>query len=337
MKIDLMLEPDLNPDQISELAQLAETYDIRALWVQNYIASRDPFMALVPAALATSRIRLGVVVVSPYEMHPMKIGNALFTLNEYCKGRGAVVIGGGGFWCSRMGLRPERMVRAIRESLEIVKGASPETPLRYDGELYKAYGYHPAWATDLPPQIYAGASREQMLRMGARVADGVMMSDVTRHTIGDAVGTVEAALKDNGRAESGFSISNVLAFHIKEDRETGIREARRELLIRGLLDEWYLRSFMSREDFEIVKSKMPSFFTAYRNRTHEIEDVPESILETLVANLTFSGNLDDLENKRDELDAFRKAGVTELALRLHDDPADAIRIIGERIAGTTGN
>lgn len=337
MKIDLMLEPDLDPDQISALAQQAENYGMRALWVQNYVASRDPFMALVPAALATKKIRLGVVVVSPYEMHPMKIGNALFTLNEYSKGRGAVVIGGGGYWCSRMGLQPERMVRAIRESLEIVKGASPDKPLQYDGELYKAYGYHPNWVTDSPPQVYAGASREQMLRMGAGAADGVMMSDVTRQLIDEAVGTVTDSLEANGRAGSAFRISNVLAFHIKEDRETGIREARRELLIRGLLDEWYLRSFMSEDEFRTVESKMPAFYKAYRNRTHEIEDVPEPILDKLVANLTFTGNLDDIEAKRDELEAFRAAGLTELAFRLHDDPADAVRIIGERISGTLGD
>ncbi len=332
MKIDLMLEPDLNPEQISELAQLAESYGLRALWVQNYVASRDPFMCLVPAALATKKIRLGVVVVSPYEMHPMKIGNALFTLNEFCKGRAAVVVGGGGYWCARMGLRAERMVRAVRESIEIIKGASGEAPLRYQGELYNAYGYHIDWATGTPPRVYAGASREQMLRMGARVADGVMMSDVTRQSIGEAVDTVTGALKDNNRAESGFSISNVLAFHIKEDRQTGIREARRELLIRGLLDEWYLRSFLSEEEFRIVESKMDSFYKAYRNRTHEIEGVPEPILDALVDNLTFSGNLDDLENKLAELEVFKAAGLTELAFRLHDDPADAVRIIGEKIA-----
>jgi alkanesulfonate monooxygenase SsuD/methylene tetrahydromethanopterin reductase-like flavin-dependent oxidoreductase (luciferase family) len=332
MKIDVMLEPDLNPEQISELAQLAESYGLRALWVQNYVASRDPFMALVPAALATKNIQLGVVVVSPYEMHPMKIGNALFTLNEFSQGRAAVVIGGGGYWCARMGVRPERMVRAIRESLEILKGASAETPLRYEGELYKAYGYHPDWATDTAPRVYAGASREQMLRMGARVADGVMMSDVTRQLIGQAVDTVKGSLTDSSRTESGFSISNVLAFHIKEDRQTGIREARRELLIRGLLDEWYLRSFLSEEDFRIVESKMGSFYKAYRNRTHEIEDVPEPILEALVDNLTFSGDLDDLENRRSELEVFETAGLTELAFRLHDDPVTAVRIIGERIA-----
>jgi alkanesulfonate monooxygenase SsuD/methylene tetrahydromethanopterin reductase-like flavin-dependent oxidoreductase (luciferase family) len=332
MKIDIMLEPDLNPEQVSALAQLAESYGLRALWVQNYVASRDPFMCLVPAALATKKILLGVVVVSPYEMHPMKIGNALFTLNEFCTGRAAVVVGGGGYWCGRMGIRAERMVRAIRESIEIIKGASPEAPLRYQGELYNAYGYHPDWATDTPPRVYAGASREQMLRMSARVADGVMMSDVTRQSIGQAVDTVSGALKDNNRPESGFSISNGLAFHIKKDRQTAIREARRELLIRGLLDEWYLRTFLSEADFRIVESKMASFYKAYRNRTHEIEDVPETILDALVDNLTFSGNLDDLEKKLPELEVFKAAGLTELVFRLHDDPADAARIIGERIA-----
>jgi len=40
MKIDIMLEPDQSPEQISELALLAENYGLRALWAQNYVS--DP-------------------------------------------------------------------------------------------------------------------------------------------------------------------------------------------------------------------------------------------------------------------------------------------------------
>ena len=213
---------------------------------------------------------------------------------------------------------------AIRECIEIIKGASSETPLRYQGELYNAYGYHPEWATDTPPQVYAGASREQMLRMGARVADGIMMSDVTRQSIGQAVDTVKGSLNDSNRSDSCFSISNVLAFHIKEDRQTGIREARRELLIRGLLDEWYLRSFLSEEDFRIVESKMDSFYKAYRNRTHEIEDVPERILDALVDNLRDKKELTGLSRKFSIplLEYFDKIKIT---LRIGDK-----RVLRER-------
>jgi alkanesulfonate monooxygenase SsuD/methylene tetrahydromethanopterin reductase-like flavin-dependent oxidoreductase (luciferase family) len=171
-----------------------------------------------------------------------------------------------------------------------------------------------------------------MLRMGARVADGIMMSDVTRPMIGGAVASVREVLRANQRSAPPFRISNALAFHIKEDKETAVREARRELLIRGLLDEWYLSSFMSKQDIAVVKANMPAFFTAYRGKTHRIEGVPEHILETLVANLTFTGKLADLDAKMAELEEFKAAGLTELAFRLHDDPAAAIRIIGERIA-----
>jgi alkanesulfonate monooxygenase SsuD/methylene tetrahydromethanopterin reductase-like flavin-dependent oxidoreductase (luciferase family) len=332
MKIDIMLEPDQRPEQVAELALLAEGYGLRALWAQNYVSSRDPFMCLVPAALATNTIKLGVVVVSPYEMHPMKIGNAVLTLNELCKGRAEVVIGGGGFWCGRMGVQAHRMVRAVREAIEIVKGGSAEEALRYHGELYMAHGYNPDWATDAAPRVYAGASREQMLRMGARVADGIMTSDVIRPLIEGAVATVKAALKEHGRPESGFSINSAIAFHMKEDRETSMREARRELITRAVLDEWYLRSFMSEADVAVVKANMPAFFKAYRARTHVIEGVPNSILDALVDNLTIAGDLDDLDARISELQEYVTTGITELCFRVHDDPAFAIRLIGEKIA-----
>ncbi len=332
MKIDIMLEPDQSPEQVAELALLAEGYGLRALWAQNYVSARDPFMCLVPAALSTMTIKLGVVVVSPYEMHPMKIGNAVLTLNEFCQGRAEVVIGGGGYWCGRMGVQAHRMVRAVREAIEIVKGGSANEAFQNHGQLYNAYGYNSDWASDPAPRVYAGSSREQMLHMGARVADGVMTSDVIRPLIEDAVATIKAALKEHGRPESGFSINSAIAFHMKEDRETSMREARRELITRALLEEWYLRSFMSEADMAIVRDNMQAFYKAYRAKSHIIEGVPDSILATLVDNLTIAGDLDDLDARISELQDYVATGITELCFRVHDDPAFAIRLIGEKIA-----
>jgi len=332
MKIDIMLEPDQSPDQLEELAILAEGYGLRALWAQNYVSARDPFMCLVPAALATTRIQLGVVVVSPYEMHPMKIGNAVLTLNEFCKGRAEVVIGGGGFWCSRMGVTPDRMVRSICEAIEIIRGGFQDRPLQYEGDIYSAYGYHSEWATDDPPRVLAGASRRQMLRMGARVADGIMSSDVIRPLIDEAVATVREALKEQGRPEAGFGINSAIAFHMKEDREVSMREARRELITRAILDEWYLRAFMNEAEVGVVRDNISSFFTAYRAKSHIIDGVPDSILDKLVSNLTIAGGRDDLDARIDELKDYASTGITELCFRVHDDPTFAINLIGEKIA-----
>ena len=77
MDVDLILEPDLNPSQITELGLAAERYGIRAIWTSNYFAHWDPFISLAKLAESTSRIRMGALAVSPFEMHPLKIANSL--------------------------------------------------------------------------------------------------------------------------------------------------------------------------------------------------------------------------------------------------------------------
>ena len=39
---------------------------------------------------------MGPVALSPFELHPLKMANALLTLNEISGGRANLVIGGGG-------------------------------------------------------------------------------------------------------------------------------------------------------------------------------------------------------------------------------------------------
>ncbi|MCK6369993.1 MAG: LLM class flavin-dependent oxidoreductase, partial [Gammaproteobacteria bacterium] len=95
MEIDIILEPDMTPQQLLELAQAAERYGIRCLWMSNYFAHWDAFVSLTPVALATKKIRLGALALSPFEMHPLKIANAVLSLNELSGGRAEVSIGAG--------------------------------------------------------------------------------------------------------------------------------------------------------------------------------------------------------------------------------------------------
>jgi alkanesulfonate monooxygenase SsuD/methylene tetrahydromethanopterin reductase-like flavin-dependent oxidoreductase (luciferase family) len=331
MQIDVLLEPDQTPDQLAGLAQLCERYGIQTLWLQNYMSSRDAFLSLVPAALATRAVRLGICVVSPYEMHPVKMSNALLTLNEYAKGRAALVIGGGGEWLVRLGVKPEKRVRMVREAVEMVKGAAARRPLAYQGELFRVYGYQPQYATDPAPLVYAGANRSQMIRATAPAADGVMYSDMPRGLVRQMTQTVLDSLRAKSRSADGYRISNIWAWHVKNDRETAVREARREVLLRGLLERWYIESFLSPEDCDFVIAHKSAFYKAYRGRSHVIEGVPDRIVDLLLDNFTLTGTVADLERKLPELDVFEEAGVNEICFRLHDDPADAIRLIGEHV------
>jgi hypothetical protein len=89
---------------------------------------------------------------------------------------------------------------------------------------------------------------------------------------------------------------------------------------------------MEDADVAIVRDNISSFFKAYRAKSHIIEDVPDSILDTLVSNLTIAGDLDDLDARISELRDYAATGITELCFRTHDDPAFAIQLIGEKIA-----
>ena len=125
MDIDIILEPDVTPDQIKELGLLAESAGVHRLWAQNYAQGRDAFLSLVPLALASKRIKLGVMVVSPWEMHPLKMANALLTLNEISGGRAQIGVGAGdGGTATAMGIKAERRVTAARECTEIIEQAA---------------------------------------------------------------------------------------------------------------------------------------------------------------------------------------------------------------------
>jgi len=336
MRLDLVLEPD-SPQRFAELGQLAEELGFGAVWTANHIAARDPFMSFTALAEQSETIRMGPIAISPYELHPVKIANSLLTLNEQARGRANIVIGGGGGSVIGMGLKPgrremmPRMVRAVRECVEFLHGAATGKPFSYDGEIFQVQGYNAGWATDGAPNIYVGASKPQMLRMAGRVADGVMMSDVTLPRIAESMRVLDQSLSEHGRDASVFPVSNLYAWHVKADKREALREARAKLFVRGMLERWYISPFLEPEECELVEANFGAFAAAYVNNTDSIMGVPDALVDKLVENLTFTGGLGDVDEFIDQLLQFKAAGLTEFAIRLYDQPEDSIRLIAERV------
>lgn len=331
MRIDVILDPGLSPQRVTELGLLAESYGLDAVWTSNYPSSRDPFINLCPLALASSRIRLGPLVITPYELHPYKIAKALASLNELCHGRANILIGGPTGVNAFMGMDTSRMVGRVRECMEILKGISPDAPLNYRGKIFQTWGYQPRWATDEPPQIYVGANKEQMLRMATGIADKIMLGDTTAGRLASSIQLIRDNLYSHGRSREDIRVSCLVAWHVKADRAASISEARSQLALRGMLDIWYLKSFLTDEECRVVDANRNNFFKAYKQQSDCIENVPDALLDKLVENLTLSGDYDDVDEHIETLQRYRDMGLDEIALKLHQDPDAAIKIIGERI------
>ena len=336
MDIDIILNEFASPQEATELGLLAESYGIRGVWSSNYAWSRDPFLTLSPLAYQSTQIRLGPLAISPYELHPLKMANLLFGLNEMSRGRAMIMVGGGGAVLQAIGMKRERVIRAIRECLEILKAGATGKSVNYAGELYKVHGYKAEWATDTPPLIYVGSNHPQTRRLSARLADGLMTSDFCVPLMKEFIESTRADLKEAGRSPAEFRISNFWAWHIKEDAAASMREARRELILRGYLGEQYFRPFLSDDEMKLMTDNFQAFLDAFINGTDVIEGVPEDLVNKMIDNISFAGGLDAIDKAISTLNEFADIGLTEIALRVHDDPADAIRLIGERVMPKLG-
>ena len=73
------------------------------------------------------------------------------------------------------------------------------------------------------------------------------------------------------------------------------------------------------------------FLNALLRGSDVIENVPPELVKKIIENISFVGGLDQIDSAIETLRQFADAGLTEIALRVHDDPADAIRMIGERL------
>ncbi len=331
MEIDIILNEFASPQEAAELGLMVENYGLRGVWSANYGGSRDSFFTLSLLAERSSKIRLGPMAISSTELHPLKMANLLFSLNELSNGRAMIMVGGGGAVLQSIGKKRERMILSARECLEILKGASPDKMMNYNGELFTVYGYKPEWATDEPPLIYFGSNHPQSRRLSAELADGLITSDFVVPLMKEFIDATHADLAAAGRSPADFRISNFWAWHIKEDAAASMAEARRELMLRGWLGEQYFAPFLDPDEVKLMRDHEQDFLNAFLRSTDVIENVPDALINKMIENISFAGGLDQIDPAIETLKAFADAGLTEIAIRVHDDPADAIKLIGERV------
>jgi hypothetical protein len=85
------------------------------------------------------------------------------------------------------------------------------------------------------------------------------------------------------------------------------------------------------EESKVVAANKTAFLTAFRTRSGDIKGVPPEICAKLVEGLSMAGDLGDLDRHVERMRIFARAGLSENALRLHDNPADSIHIIGREL------
>ncbi len=342
MKVDLIVETNMTPDEIAEFGQLAESRGIHGIWTCDYFAHWDPFVALVPLAKATAAIRMGALAVSPFEMHPLKIANGLLSLNEISNGRAQVAIGPGEGNLDAMGLKtPKKIVAAIREAAEIVRGAAygELSENGYQGEFFEVnYPCAYDWLTAAPPLVYVTAYRHMMMRLAGRIADGCFIGCTPTEIIEPAMDNVRTGMSRRTDGLEDFRITAYWAWHMKADRDAAYRESRKELPWRGRkLDAELVSLFVSEADTRKVTDNFDQFVKAWFDDSDAVPAVPLEVRNKLCEGMTSTGGPNDMEREIERFRKFKAAGLNEIAFRLHQDPHEALDMITEYVLPAVDN
>lgn len=332
MRFNLILEPNMEPNRLAELAALAESHGFAGIWASNMHDGRDPFVNFTLAAQATSKIRLGPVAVSPYELHPLKMGNALLTLNEIANGRAQIGISAGdGGTAFAMGMKTERRLRAVRECVDIINAMGTGELMSYKGELYQVKWYNASWVSKPLPKVYVCAGGPQLLKSSAKYAEGIYLGDHHPEHVAAVREAIDPEIDAHNPNKDDFRLLNFWAWHVKEDEEAALAEARMWLAARVTPWPAYYHEVLPKEEMQLIWDNTDALNKAFYGQTSEIPELPRDLLDKLCRCCTSCAPESEIQREIDKMKQFRAAGLTDICLRVYKNPAHAIELIGKHV------
>ncbi|MCC7447723.1 MAG: LLM class flavin-dependent oxidoreductase, partial [Anaerolineae bacterium] len=126
---------------IAQLCQLAEESGWDGCFVGDAIWCEDPLIGLAAAAMITSRIRLGTMIMPMPLRRPWKVASESLALDRLSDGRLILGLGLGAVWMGWQSFPDEvsdTKVRAemLDESIDILTLLYQRKPFEYDGKHY---------------------------------------------------------------------------------------------------------------------------------------------------------------------------------------------------------
>jgi probable F420-dependent oxidoreductase len=165
-----------------DLAHKADDLGYSTLLLPDHFGQQlAPLPALLAAAAAVPRLRVGTIVLDNDFRHPAVLAKEAATLDLLTDGRFELGIGAG--WLAadyrRSGLPfdpPAVRVARLAEAIQILKACfAAEGPVTFSGQFYKVDELPPFPPRKVP--ILIAGTRRRMLRLAAREADIVGLED----------------------------------------------------------------------------------------------------------------------------------------------------------------
>jgi probable F420-dependent oxidoreductase len=189
-----------------EKARLIESMGYSSFYLPDHFNEQvAPLAGLMSAADATTRLRIGFLVLDNDYRHPVVVAKEAATLDLLSDGRLDLGLGAG--WMKsdydQSGIQydsPGTRIERLDEAVKIIKGIFTENPFSFTGKHYSVkdvQSYPPPVQKPHPPIMLGGGGR-RMLGLAAREADIVHINYnlAEGHVNADVVSTGRASATD---------------------------------------------------------------------------------------------------------------------------------------------
>lgn len=169
------------PRVCMEMAKAAEANGFGSIWFAENPFNRGVLPVVGAVVGATQRIRVGIGVFNPYNRHPTLMAMEIGALDDLAGGRAAFGIGSGiGDRVTRMGLSYEKPLAAVRDAITIMRGMMRGETVTHQGTVFSASNAKLEFEPPRPDMpILMAATGDQALRLCGRIADGLMISNMS--------------------------------------------------------------------------------------------------------------------------------------------------------------
>jgi hypothetical protein len=144
---------------------------------------------------------------------------------------------------------------------------------------------------------------------------------------------IEAGLARRAYPADDFRVGNFWAWHIKKDREQSMYEARRKLFARAevIPPNIGLDHLLAADEAQIVRDNFRNFLMADVTGSGEIKGVPPELVQRLIDAVSSAGDINDIDREIERYKQFEQAGITDLAIRVFDEPFEALKMISQHV------
>jgi len=290
------------PDLLRAVAKAADHGCSGSLWVASHLFQSDPITSSAIAAGATEALKIALMAVSPFAMHPVHIAMAAATLDQYFPGRVQLCLGvGAPLDLQAAGIEAEHPLPALREAIRVIRALLMGESVQFEGERFMVSGRRLSSGKRHVPIVLA-ASRPKMLELAGAEADGVLISAATSPAF--VCWTLNRVAE--GEARSGRKVHKCALVYtaVSENSRTAHDKLRRTLA-------FVLRGAHHAHNLELAGSILDQAALAAAYRDENWGEVDHLVTDDIVRNHAASGMLAEVKAA---FATYEAAGLDEIAL-----------------------